>query len=277
MIQCSYQEAVAAMDTIGMAQACAVLPDTFGPGLLGDVIRIPNNYAAVLPYRTSADALRALLPPGLIVAGEPVVSFRFRRAEGLDWSDSTSHFAGATVTVDASCADGTTFRGMYFLIGWEDDAMAVVLGREVAGTVKLPASITLDRYRHGGDRCLVHHRGRPLLEIACRKTADITGDELAGLRATRKDGCTIGYKGLPSADGRTLGEHYLTAIPTAAHIDAAWQVAGEVTLFDTTAQTADWHHRAIAALRSLPLLDALPGTLTTGVNALEIGRARRLT
>lgn len=268
---------VAARDTARTAPSCAVLPDTFGPGLLSDVIRIPSNYAAVLPYRTSADGLQALLPPGLAVAGEPVVSFRFRRAEGVDWSDSTSHFAGATVTVDASCGDGTTCRGMYFLVGWEDDAMAVVLGREVAGTVKLPASITLDREAPGGDRCLVHHRGRPLLQIACRKTAEITGGELARLRAARREGCTIGYKGLPAVDGRALGERYLTAIPTIADIDAAWRIAGEVTLYDTSAQTADWHHRVIQALRSLPLADALPGTLTTGVNSLHLGRARRLT
>jgi hypothetical protein len=268
---------VAATDTVRRARSCAVLPDTFGPGLLSEVIRIPNNYAAVLPYRTSADALQALLPPSLAVAGEPVVSFRFRRAEGIDWSDSTSHFAGVTVTVDASCADGTTCRGMYFLIGWEDDAMAVVLGREVAGTVKLPASITLDRHAHGGDRCLVHHRGSPLLQINCHKTAEISGDEFARLRAARREGCTIGYKGLPAVDGRALGERYLTAIPTTAEIDAAWQIAGEVTLFGTSAQAVHWHHRVIQALRSLPLLSALPGILTTGVNTLDLSQARRLT
>jgi hypothetical protein len=268
---------VAAAGTAGRAHPCAVLPDTFGPGPLGEVIRIPNNYAAVLPYRTSGGALQALLPPGLAVAGEPVVSFRFRRAEGVDWSDATSHFAGATVTVDASCADGSTCRGMYFLIGWEDDAMAVVLGREVAGTVKLPASITVDCHSPGGEHCIVHHRGCPLLQISCRKTAAITGQELARLRASRREGCTIGYKGLPTVDGRALGERYLTAIPTTADIDAAWRIAGEVTVFSASAQFAPWHHRATRALRSLPLLEALPGTLTIGVNSLDLGRARRLT
>ncbi len=110
------------------ATACAVLPDSFGPGPLPAVIQIPGNYAITLRYRTDEQALQALLPPGLTVA-EPVVSFRCRRAEGIDWADGTSHFAGAAATVDVAGADGTTLRGMHFLIGWEDDAMAVILGR----------------------------------------------------------------------------------------------------------------------------------------------------
>ena len=195
------------------ATACAVLPDSFGPGPLPAVIRIPGNYTITLRYRTDDQALL----PGRTVA-EPVVSFRCRRAEGIDWADGTSHFAGAAATVDVACADGTTLRGMHFLIGWEDDAMAVILGREVVGTVKLPASVTFDRGLRGADRCLVHHRGHPLMEMTRRKAGELTAGELAGLRAAARDGRTIGYKGLPLADGRTLGEQYATAIPTAAEV-----------------------------------------------------------
>jgi acetoacetate decarboxylase len=258
------------------ATACAVLPGSFGPGLLPAVIRIPGNYTITLRYRTDEQALQALLPLSLTVA-EPVISFRCRRAEGIEWADGTSHFAGAAVTVDVACADGTTLRGMHFLIGWEDDAMAVILGREVAGTVKLPASITFDRDLRGADRCLVHHRGRPLMEMACRKAGELTGTELADLRAAARDGCTIGYKGLPSVDGRTLGEQYATAIPAAAEVHSAWHADGEVTLSETAQETALWHHRAVSALRSLPLLEKLPGQVTLGVNELDLGRARRLT
>lgn len=257
-------------------EACAVLPDTFGPGLLSDVIEIPNSYMAILPYRTSGDALQALLPPGLTVAGEPVVAFRFRRAEGIEWADGTSHFVGVSTAVEVACADGTRCQGMHFIIGWEDDPMVAILGREVAGTVKLPASITFDHDVRGTDRCLVHHRGTPLLEIACRKTSQLTGSEFEEVRAARRTGATIGYKGLPSVDGRTMGEHYPTHIPSAAEIESAWRVEGQVTLFETTPRTAGWHHRAISALCGLPLLESLPGTLTTGLNSLDLGRARRL-
>ncbi len=258
------------------ATACAVLPDSFGPGPLPAVIRIPGNYAITLRYRTDEQALQALLPPGL-TAAEPVVSFRCRRAEGIDWADGTSHFAGAAATVDVACADGTTLRGMHFLIGWEDDAMAVILGREVAGTVKLPASITFDRDLRGADRCLVHHRGRPLMEMTCHKAGGLTAGELDALRAAARDGRTIGYKGLPSADGRTLGEQYATAVPTAAEVHSAWHADGEVMLPETMQEAALWHHRAVSALRSLPLLERLPGQVTLGVNELDLGRARRLT
>jgi Acetoacetate decarboxylase (ADC) len=255
----------------------AVLPDTFGPGLLGDVIRIPNNYTAVLPYRTDKKALEALLPAGFAVAGEPLVTFRFRRAEGIDWADGTSHFIGASTTVEVVCADGTRCRGMHFIIGWEDDAMATILGREIVGTVKLPASITFDHQVRGIDRCLLHHRGRPLLELECRKTQQLTGAELDDLRTSRREGWTIGYKALPSVDGRTVGEHYATAIPMMGQVESAWGLDGDVRLFETTSATALWHHRAIRALQSLPLLDKLPGTLTIGVNSLDLTRARRLT
>jgi hypothetical protein len=76
------------------ATACAVLPGSFGPGPLPAVIRIPGNYTITLRYRTDEQALQALLPLSLTVA-EPVISFRCRRAEGIEWADGTSHFAGA--------------------------------------------------------------------------------------------------------------------------------------------------------------------------------------
>jgi hypothetical protein len=265
------------IERVDPTTACAILPDTFGPGLLGEVVRIPNNYTAVLPYRTAGPALQALLPAGMMVWGEPVVSFRFRRAEGIDWADGTSHFVGATATVEVACADGTRSRGMHFIIGWEDDAMATILGREVVGTVKLPADIRLDRDVGGVDRCLLHYHGRPLLEMVCRKTGELTGAELEQLRDSRREGATIGFKALPSVDGRSLGEHYATAIPTASEVERAWRIDGDVTLFETTPETARWHHRAIRALRSLPLLERLPGMLTIGVNTLDLSRARRLT
>jgi Asp-tRNA(Asn)/Glu-tRNA(Gln) amidotransferase A subunit family amidase len=97
------------------ATACAVLPGSFGPGPLPAVIRIPGNYTITLRYRTDEQALQALLPLSLTVA-EPVISFRCRRAEGIEWADGTSHFAGAAVTVDVACADGTTLRGMHYAV-----------------------------------------------------------------------------------------------------------------------------------------------------------------
>jgi acetoacetate decarboxylase len=267
------------MTAVGQSEGTprfAVLPDRFGPGLVGDVIRIPNNYTAVLPYSTDRSALEALLPAGMTVAGDPVVSFRFRRAEGIDWADGTSHFIGASAMVEVAGADGTRCRGMHFIIGWEDDAMATILGREIIGTVKLPASITFDHDVRGVDRCLLHHRGRPLLELVCRKTDEFAGSELEELRLSRREGWTIGYKALPSVDGTAVGEHYATAIPTRAELESAWVLDGDVTLYETTAATALWHHRAIQALRSLPLLGKLPGMLTVGVNSLDLAHARRL-
>jgi hypothetical protein len=261
----------------GAGAACAVLPEAFGPGLLGDVLRVPNNYTAIVPYRTEREPLQALLPPGLTVAGQPVVSFRARRAEGIEWADGTSHFVGVTTQVEVERADGTRCAGMHFLIGWEDDAMVTIIGREVAGTVKLPADITFDRDVRRVDRWLVHHRGRPLLEVECRDAVGITGIDLEELRAARRSGCTIGYKGLPTVDGRALGEHYATEIPTVAEVNSAWHVDGRVTLFDTRPQTALWHDRAVRALRSLPLLERLPGTCTFGTYSLDLGRAHRLT
>jgi hypothetical protein len=265
---------VARVDT---ALGCAVLPDTFGLGLLGDVLRVPNNYTATLPYRTEREPLLALLPPGFTLAGEPIVTFRARRAEGIDWADGTSHFVGVSTQVEVHCADGTTTTGMHFIVGWEDDPMVVIISREVAGTVKLPAGITFDHDVHGTDRWLVHHRGRPLIEVEYNRTAQFGDAELDALRAARASGHTIGYKGLPTVDGRSLGEHYATEIPTMAEVASAWHLDGRVVLFETRPETALWHDRAVRALRTLPLVEQLPATLTFGLNCLVLDRARRLT
>jgi acetoacetate decarboxylase len=254
----------------------AVLPDTFGQGLLQPVLRIPNNYIVMLPFRTDAAALQALLPDGLTVAAEPVVTFRFRRAQGIEWSDSTSHLLGATATVEAQRSTGPPRTGMHFIVCWEDDPMAVLLGREVAGTVKLPGEITLDRDRADGDSCLLHYRGRPLVQIDSVLGRRLEDDELGRYREQRRHGCTIGFKSLPTVDGSDSSERHATVIPTVTEITSAWHVQGTVTLFETTPATARWHHRAVAALRSLPLHEPLAGLATLGENTLLLSDAERL-
>lgn len=258
------------------AVPCSLLPDTFGTGPLGDVMRLPRNYTIMLSYLTDGERLQALLPTGLTVAGEPVVSFRFRRSEGIDWAESSCHVVAATVTVEATDAQGATVRGMHFLTGWEDDPVAAILGRELGGTVKLPGTVAFDDEVNGTSRMLLHHRGRPLIEGVFRRVRPFSEGELADLREVVREVSVVGFKALPSVDGRALGEHYTTEVPMRAEVDTAWFVDGDVTLYETTVETVHWHHRAIRSLRSLPLLEKRPGVLTTGALELYLNRARRL-
>jgi hypothetical protein len=203
------------------------------------------------------------------------VSFRFRRSEEIDWCDSSCMVIMATTQVETEDTDGQTTSGMYVLIGWEDDPVAAILGRELGGTVKLPGVIEFDHQPAGTSRVLMHHRGTPLIELGFRRTRARSEDELAAMR-TNLYSKVIGYKGLPSVDGRTLGENYRTEVPVSNSVDAAWDLEGMVKLFETTVDEARWHHRAIQALRTLPVHEQLPGVLLTGAIELDLKNARRL-
>lgn len=258
-------------------ERCAIMPDTFGPGLLGDTMVLPSNYTVMLSHTTDRAALERLLPPGIRLQdkGDPIVSYRFRRSEEISWCDPSCMVIMATCQVETEDQDGNTTGGFYCLIGWEDDPMAAILGRELGGTIKLHGQIDFDHQPNGTSHVVLHHRGLPLMQLQFRRTRQRTEEELAQMRANLYSK-VIGYKGMPTVDGRELGEHYATEVPVSNSVDSAWDLEGSVTLTDTTLDQARWHHRAIQALRSLPVKEWLPGVHLTGEIVLDLKNARRI-
>ncbi len=119
-------------------------------------------------YRTDADAIPGLLPPGIEPADEPLVRVNIYNFPVPDEPEY-----GVLVNVDASYR-GTP--GGYTLGYGIDQEAAVFISRDMNGQPKYPAEI--DYYRVGpGVRARCSHQGYTFIEFAGQSTGEDPGPE----------------------------------------------------------------------------------------------------
>lgn len=250
-----------------------LMPHTMGKRPMFGTSSFPDNFSFRVSYRTELDALMEILPPGMVPVGEPVISFIYRHSEKVDWVPGGEFNAlGAQINVIFKGKEGEV-EGSYPPVVWENDPMAVILGREIFGVPKLCADITNPISMDGGWRGLLSEGGLPLIEVKISNLVPILGKKLDAARAIAKTRKIFGWKQFPTIDMRGVELGYATCYPGPSGIDEAWSCDGEVVLFETDADIHVWTHSIMGKLRGIPLLECLGGTLITGPSELQLANS----
>jgi hypothetical protein len=236
----------------------------------------PDNLIFRASYVTDRKALQSMLPPGVSVSGEPVITFMYRHSRSLDWVlggelNAVGACVAASFTGEKESASGT-----YWPFLWESDPMAVILGREIFGAPKLHATINNPHVIGGVWRQYVSEAGRPLLELEWRKSKPIEGDELQRLQRQGSQACVLGWKHIPTADLRSAVVSRATLVPSPSRITHAWRAEGEIKVHQVGRHTNFWTSAVMHALNSLPLLECLGAVLTEGSVEHRVAEGRDL-
>ena len=102
----------------------------------------PDNTIISVTYLSEPDALAAMLPPGFRLVGEPMVNFVYRQSRDVAWTvGGVLNLVGVSMAAEYR-GQKDRKAGNYWPALWEDDAMAVILGREIFGVPKLYADIS---------------------------------------------------------------------------------------------------------------------------------------
>lgn len=255
---------------------CHLMPHTMGPRPLFETCLFPDNFSFRVSYRTEAEALMEILPPGMEPAGVPVISFIYRHSEKVGWVPG-GEFNALGVQVDVIYRGKTDeVEGSYPPVIWENDPMAVILGREIFGVPKLCADITNPISVDDGWRGLLSEAGRPLIEIKINNLIPIEGEKLEAARAYARTRKILGWKQFPTINMRGTELGYTTCYPGPSEIDEAWSCDGEVNLFETDPDIHVWTHDIMGKLRNLPRLEYLGAALATGKSELQPSKSRIL-
>lgn len=110
-----------------------------------------------LAYRTDADKIKALLPPGFEPGAEPIVRLNIYNVPVPDEPEY-----GVFITVDANYRD---MEGAYAIGYGIDQEAAIMISREMNGQPKFPSEIT---YYRMGDRITARcsHQGYTYIEFS---------------------------------------------------------------------------------------------------------------
>ncbi|MBF6065189.1 acetoacetate decarboxylase family protein [Nocardia terpenica] len=252
-----------------------LIPNPTGP--VPGVARFPRELIFTLAYLTDKAALAGLLPEGFEPADPPMVQFRYRFSDRLDWALNSSHDAvGVSVPCRITHA-GRAYEGVHWLALWENDFTAVILGREVFGVAKLGADIHHQSHTDGEHRAMLSEAGRPLIELRFRTGQQLHGTELDELRRRGAANHVLGYKQIPNARNDGIIMAHPTIYRHTVTIDRAWDGDGEVIVHQPDPAVHVGSAPLITSIRALPLLQPLAAVLTTGSAELDMATGRELT
>lgn len=253
-----------------------LIPHTLGPGKRLDSAHFPKERILTVSCFTDETRLTALLPPGIELLGAPTINFRYRYSEGLDWCLGGDHNAvGVSVPVCFRKGD-EVLTGVHWLALWEDDAMAVILGREIFGVAKLYGDINAQWGVHDEWRAMLSEAGQPLIQIKYANPRPMEGAALEELQERARANGVIGWKQIPDVAGDNPVVSYPTYFPHTVKIDRAWRGEGSVEVFRADPNVNIWVYHVIEAIRRLPILEIASAIMTEGSAELKVAEGRRL-
>ncbi len=236
----------------------------------------PYNRIIRVTYLTDPEALRSMLPENVTFLGKPAVSFMYRFSNNLDWVTNgelcamgmsvNARFEGASDTAD----------GTYWPALWENDALAVILGREIFGVPKMYAEISNPYCKNGCWRALLSDAGRPLIEIKFEQGGVMNESALQQLNVQAANAHVLGWKVMPTTDGLDTELSYATYFHSPNTFKQAWRGTGSVEIFDADPAINVWHGPVIQSLRTLPLIECVEAMMTVGTGEHRVSRGKVL-
>jgi acetoacetate decarboxylase len=253
-----------------------LMPHMLGRGPLVEKGVFGENTILSVSYLTDMEALLALLPPGLRPANDPMVSIHYRHSEKVSFlGNGILNLLGIYVPVIYKGKRDQEV-GVYSPVLWEDNTIAIILGREVMGAPKLYGDITNPIFINGVWRTLLSEEGRPLIEIKVRNLKPVAGRDLKEMQEQSLNRTYIGWKHIPKENGIDTEVSHATYYQLPERLDKAWTGEGEATLFETDPEVNYWTDHIMRSLRTLPLIRCISAFMMQGSGEHLISKGRAL-
>jgi len=240
----------------------------------------PRRQAVAVSFLTDGALLDALLPPGFVLAGEPVVTVEIQRFTELEWLAGRGY---NTLGVRFPATfQGTEDRatGAFLAVLWENLPDPILSGRDELGFAKLYAEIPAPRVFRGAEHYEAGWLGHRFMELAATDLTDVpaAAQPAAGL-AGPSDG-TLHFKYLPRTGSwgeAEVAQACLTpAAGSAARIERVRHGRGRVAFLPATWEQMPTQFHIVNALAALPQLSAPQALLTDSRGAKDLTDQRIL-
>lgn len=240
-------------------------------------IPYPEIEVFAMQYKTSPDAIRALLPDCYQPARESIVTVMFGDYHGLEFM-AGGGYKIATVQV-AARFDGQQdhVEGDYILVMFENKTLPIIGGREDLGVPKLYADISAKKILPNGHlRAEASLWGHMLfgIDVAPLRRQNAVVRLVAGKRINARP--WLAYKYIPSLDGPPDAD-YPTITRNDTKIEQLMRGSSGMMYFgDANEMDVGSMKHLIDALKTLTILKVIQVVLFRGSAILRYDMSRRL-
>lgn len=241
-----------------------MMPVAFGPQPPHAAGEFSDVRTLMVVYRSTIEAIRRVLPEPFIPGPEPLVFSYLQRCRGVNFlAGGEYRLFGVNVAATYPAEDGPS-HGSFALILWENNIEAIIRGREILGIPKLYADVDDPEPVDGHWSVAARDHGRDLIRMELTDQAEMSPEELEGLRCELAEGAWFGWKHVPRIDGLGVEVSQATKIGIVNNPSAAWRCTGSLEFGDVTWEESPPHAHIVQGLRELPLLEVVQAYRTQG-------------
>lgn len=164
-------------------------------------------------YLSDAAAIQNLLPDGLQLWGEPIVTVELAQLRDVSWLAGRGYNTLGVRLPARFDGQKDCVKGQYLAVLWENLTDPIITGREQLGYPKIYASISDARKHHGAHAYSAHWLGFSFVDVELTATREIAADERKGFvdRTQAGEGLIL-HKYLPKtgAPWTESAENYFT-------------------------------------------------------------------
>lgn len=199
-----------------------IMPRLFGPA--GgprqapedlDFRHTPTSFRRyVVGFKGRLEQVRALLPDGLELRGEPIVQFQFFCLNDIPWLAGRGYnILSMLIPARFTCANGEVVDGQYQPVLWENLGDPIITGREQLGHPKLYAQLPPPREWNGTTYIHASWEGFTFAELEITCSSAPTSDMVNRIKETAGAGL-LGHKYIPRTGSWTEADaDYFTLTP----------------------------------------------------------------
>lgn len=252
-----------------------VMP-TLGPLPVRGTTHYGDWLALQMRYVTDPEALAALLPHPFIPAREPVVTIGCMAATQIEFMAGRGYNIVAVDLAAEFHGEKDHCVGSYAVVLWENDAIPIILGREMLGAPKLYADIPEPRQE--GDRVTFECSlfGNEMIEVVVSDLSPVPPEALKAVEQELNSTIWMGWKYIPRADLTGPDVSYATTIPVRYQLREGWIGRGSHKLYETKWEDVLFSQPAMEALKTLPVIEYRDAVVARGSSDLLLSESRRL-
>lgn len=265
------------------------MPVHFGPtagprqgpsGETFDWVETPRRTSISLSFLSDGAALDALLPPGLRVVGDPVVTIEITYITELEWLAGRGY---NTIGVRFPAAfDGHNDQvvGQFLAILWENLTDPILSGRDELGFSKLYCEIPEPRVLRGRRHYRASWLGHEFLRLDAETLQEAPIDAMAKASSGVRNDGLLHYKYVPRTGARGVADvaaiTFTPATGSRAVVDRLWRGRATHEFVQSSWEQLPTMFHIVNALGALPVIERRDAWLVQAHGGKDLGDQRTL-
>lgn len=265
------------------------MPASFGPrtgprqgpdGQKFACVDSPKATAIGVSFLSDADRVRALLPEGFSLAGEPLVSVSASYTTDIEWLAGRGYNMLGVRIPATFHGEKDEVSGSFLCVLWENLTDPILTGRDELGVPKIWCELPEPVETDGVTRVTASWLGFKFLDLAVERLTELTRDEIASRQEGLTNGGDLHLKYIPKTGA--WGEAdvcYVTHIPAAVpnrKILQQWSATGEVCFHPARWEDMPTQYNIVNALADLPVIEYRGASVTRTLGGKDLSDVRIL-